>query len=269
MTYDDSIFAGAAPYYARFRLPYPAALIGDLVAHYGLDGRGRLLDLGCGPGTLCLPLSPHFASTLAIDVNPEMIEEGRRIQASSREVANRDISWQVMPAEQISPDLGTFRLVTCGSSFHWMDRDLVLARVKEILEPGGGIALAAGSGGWWDRDSDWQRALTAVVRRYLGDVRGAGRSGFARYVNTDERFEQALERNGWRVGLNRDYPFEHAWDIDSVVGLLWSTSFAARTHFGERVDEFEAELRAEMLRLHPDGRFVEHGEFGLVCGRPS
>jgi hypothetical protein len=57
-------------------------------------------------------------------------------------------------------------------------------------------------------------------------------------------------------------------DIDSLIGHLWSTSFAARPHFGERVDEFEAELRTELLRLHPDGRFVETGEFGLVCGRP-
>jgi trans-aconitate methyltransferase len=268
MPHDESLFAGAAPYYARYRAPYPAQLIADLVAHYELDGTGRLLDLGCGPGTLTLPLAPYFASVLALDVNAEMIDEGRRIAASFNEFRKRRIEWCVMPAEEISPALGTFRLVTCGSSFHWMDRDLVLARVRELLEPDCGIALAAGTSGWWDGPADWQQALTRVVRKYLGEWWRAGRSGLARYMATGERFEHALARNGWRVELNRDYPVTLERDIDSLIGHLWSTSFAARPHFGERVDEFEAELRTELLRLHPDGRFVETGEFGLVCGRP-
>ena len=265
MSYDETIFAGAAPYYACYRVPYPAELIADLAAHFELDGRGRLLDLGCGPGTLTSPLSPYFESVLALDINAEMVEEGRRQAAG----LDTPIEWRVMPAEEISPALGTFRLVTCGSSFHWMDRDLVLARVKEMLEPGCGIALAAGTSGWWDGETDWQQALTDVVRKYLGEPRRAGRSGLARYVATGERFEQVLPRNGWRVELNRDYVMEHEWDIDSLIGMLWSTSFASRVHFGVRVDEFEAELRAELLRLRPDGRFVETGEFGLVCGRPG
>ena len=264
MTYDDSIFAGAAPYYARYRLPYPAELIADVVAHYALDGRGRLLDLGCGPGTLTLPLAPHFESVLALDINTEMVDEGRR---QATDIAT-PIEWRVMPAEEISPALGTFRLVTCGSSFHWMDRDLVLARIKAVLEPRCGIALAGGTGGFWDGEEDWQRALTGIVRRYLGDPRRAGRSGFAHYAATAERFEQVLPRNGWSVDFYRDYAVEHTWDIDSLIGMLWSTSFASRPHFGDRVDEFEADLRAELLRLHPDGRFVEKGEFGLVCGGP-
>jgi trans-aconitate methyltransferase len=259
-TTDETIFAGAAPYYALYRLPYPADLISDIVAHYGLDGTGRMLDLGCGPGTLTLPLAPHVESVLALDISPEMIDEARR--------ASSQIDWRVMPAEEISPALGTFRLVTCGSSFHWMDRDLVLARVKEMLAPGGSIALAAGFGGSWEGKEDWQQTTTAIVKRYLGEPRRAGRSGFARYVNTNERFEECLPRNGWTVEMYRDYPREIEWDVDSLIGFIWSTSFASRPHFGDRVDEFETELRGELLRLRPDGRFRETGEFGLVCGRP-
>jgi hypothetical protein len=41
------------------------------------------------------------------------------------------------------------------------------------------------------------------------------------------------------------------------------------SHFGDRVDQFEAEVRAELLTVHPDGRFREDGMFGLVCGRPG
>src|ERR1700674_2939604 len=101
MSYDGSLFAGTAAYYARYRAPYPPELIADLVAHYELDGTGRLLDLGCGPGTLTLPLAPHFASTLALDINAEMIAEGRRSFENLR-MSGTTIEWQVMPAEKIS-----------------------------------------------------------------------------------------------------------------------------------------------------------------------
>lgn len=267
MTDNESIFAGAAPYYARYRTPYPLALIDDLVAHYRLNGTGRLLDLGCGPGTLTLPLAPHFASVLALDINAGMIEEGRRIAAAFGAFRERDIEWRVMPAEEISPALGTFRLVTCGSSFHWMDRDLVLERIKPLLEPGCGVAMAGGGAAWWGGPEDWHQVMTAVVQSYLGDVRQAGRSGFARYAGS-ERFEETLARVGWRVEFNRDYPVSLTWDIDSLIGQLWSTSFASRPHFGDQVEQFEAELREALLKLHPDGCFAETIEFGLVCGRP-
>lgn len=266
MPSDESLFAGAAPYYARYRAPYPPELIADIVTHYGLDGQGRLLDLGCGPGTLTLPLAQYFESVVALDVDESMVEEGRRIAASFSQFRDEDVAWRVMRAEEISPELGTFRLVTCGSSFHWMDRDVVLAQVKEMLEPRSGIALAAGIRPWWDGPEDWHQAITAAVKRYLGDRRRAGATAFK---EAGELFEQTLERNGWRVELNRDYPSQHQWDVDSVIGHLWSTSFANRSLLGDHAGQFEAELREELLRLHPDEVFKETGLFGLVCGRPG
>jgi Methyltransferase domain len=212
-----------------------------------------------------LPLAPHFESILALDINAEMIAEGRRSFESLR-MSGATIEWQVMPGENISAELGTFRLVTCGSSFHWMDRDAVLAKLRVMLEPGAGIALAGGIAGWLDGPEDWHKIVTSAVRRYLGERRRAGGTTFE---ETGERFEQALERNGWRVEFNRDYPREREWDIDGVIGHLWSTSFANRPLFGDRTAQFETELRAELLALHPDGRFRETGVFGLVCGRPS
>jgi hypothetical protein len=147
-----------------------------------------------------------------------------------------------------------------------MNRDLVLARVKEMLEPRSGIALAAGIRPWWDGPEDWHQSITAAVKRYLGERRRAGATAFK---EAGELFEQTLSRNGWRVELNRDYPSQHEWNVDSVIGHLWSTSFANRSLFGDHAEQFEAELRAELLRLHPDGVFRETGLFGLVCGRPN
>jgi trans-aconitate methyltransferase len=262
MPQDETIFAGTAAYYARYRQPYPDELIADLVAHYSLDGAGRLLDLGCGPGTLTLPLASHFESVLAVDIAEDMIVEARRQPVPP----GAAIEWRGMRAEDVSPALGTFRLVTSGSAFHWMDRDGVLTRVQEVLEPGCGIALAGGAGVWWEGKEDWHQAVTATIKRYLGERRRAG-SGIATHM-ADERFEQTLERLGWRVEFERDYPDVLEWDVGGVIGHLWSSSFANRRLLGERAEQFERELRAELSRLHPDGRFRETGDFGLVCGRP-
>jgi SAM-dependent methyltransferase len=262
MTDPTPLFEGTAPYYVRYRPPYPDAVIADLVDQFDLDGTGRLLDLGCGPGTLTIPLAPYFAETVALDPDEGMIAEAKRRPGAE------GVRWFVGRAEDISAELGRFRLVTCGSSFHWMDRALVLGKIAQLLEPGGGVALVGGTSGWWDGEEDWQQVITSVIRRYLGDVRRAGWSTFAEYITEGERFQQTLERYGWPITFERGYPVELEWDIDGVIGLLWSTSFAGRVQFGDRVDDFERELRAELTALRPDGRFVEKDEFCLVCGRP-
>jgi trans-aconitate methyltransferase len=260
MSYDDTLFAGAAEWYAKYRTPYPDALIDEIVAHFKLDGTGRLLDLGCGPGTLTLPLAPHFLDVVAVDLQTEMIEEARKSGAPN-------VEWHVMRAEDVPSGFGRFDLVTCGSSFHWMDRDFVLARIRdEFLVPGGGVAFAGGGGQWWDGKEDWYQLITRLLKKYLGEERRAG-AGFSRWVG-GERFQQTLRRNGWDVEVEQDYSVEVVWTIDAIVGHLWSSSFSARPHFGERVDEFERELRAELLALRPEGRFEENVEFGVVCARP-
>ena len=59
--WDPTLYAGAARYYTRGRVAYPAAVADALVTTLGLDGTGGLLDVGCGPGSLTLLLAPHFA----------------------------------------------------------------------------------------------------------------------------------------------------------------------------------------------------------------
>ncbi|KOX52257.1 class I SAM-dependent methyltransferase, partial [Streptomyces sp. NRRL F-6492] len=76
--WDETLFAGAAPYYGRGRLPYAPGLVDVLAGVLGLDGRGRLLDVGCGPGTLALPLAHLFEEVVGVDPDGGMLAEARR-----------------------------------------------------------------------------------------------------------------------------------------------------------------------------------------------
>jgi trans-aconitate methyltransferase len=70
--WDETLYAGAARYCPIGRLPYPDTLARAIQDELGLDGTGRLLDVGCGPGSLTLLLARRCSSG-----QPESMEAAR------------------------------------------------------------------------------------------------------------------------------------------------------------------------------------------------
>src|SRR4051812_49173851 len=132
--WDPSLYAGSASYYVRGRVPYPAALIELLVAELALDGTGRLLDVGCGPGSLTLPLAPWFERATGLDADAGMLAEAAR-QAEAAGI--RNVYWVNLRAEDLPDGFGPFRAVTLAQSFPWMAGALGARRLHGVLGPGG------------------------------------------------------------------------------------------------------------------------------------
>ena len=107
--WDPRLYEGSAPYYARGRVPYPPEMAAALRDELALDGTGRLLDLGCGPGSVALLLAPLFAEVVGVDPDAGMIAEART-EAARQGVGNAH--WVEMPAEALPGDLGSFRVAT-------------------------------------------------------------------------------------------------------------------------------------------------------------
>jgi len=176
--WDETLFAGAAAYYDKGRLPNASGLAEAFEKALGLDGRGRLLDIGCGPGTVTLPLSNLFEEIVGLDADAGMIAEAKRL-ASERGVSNA--RWVHSRAENLPPALGEFRVVTFAASFHWLDRSLVAGAVRKMLEPNGVVVHVDNR--HQDRlglDDDLPAPPVAEIdklrRLYLGDDRRAGQS---------------------------------------------------------------------------------------------
>ena len=138
MRYDPSFFEGAAVHYRCGRPPYSPRLEALLAEELGLDGGGRLLDVGCGPGILTVRLAHLFEGAVGLEPDPAMIAEGRRA-AQERDIAN--ITWIQARAEElpaVAP--GPYRLVTFGQSFYWTDEVPVAEAVYDMVEPGGALS---------------------------------------------------------------------------------------------------------------------------------
>lgn len=84
--WDPWLYAGSAPFYPVGRLPYPSDVAEVLGREPALDGTGRLLDLGCGPGSLTLLLGPHVAEAVGVDADAGMIDEADRTASDEDEV---------------------------------------------------------------------------------------------------------------------------------------------------------------------------------------
>ena len=137
--YDPTIYKGSAPYYRYGRPPYSALLETVLTDAAGLDGRGRLLDAGCGPGILALRLAGLFDAVVGLDPDADMLAEAHAAAAAG---GVENVHWVHALAEDL-PDAapGPYRLVTFGQSFHWTRERRVAEIVYDLLEPGGALAL--------------------------------------------------------------------------------------------------------------------------------
>jgi SAM-dependent methyltransferase len=269
--YDPTIYTGSAVHYRRGRPPYSPRLEALLQRELALDGGGRLLDAGCGPGILTVRLAHLFEEVVGLDPDPAMLAEGGRI-AEERGIAN--IRWVQALAEELPGAApGPYRLVTFGQSFHWTDEAQVAEAVYDVLEPGGALALvvhtvegrtAPPGPGPPPIPHDEIRALVA---KYLGPERRVGQ-GLAP-VRT-HRFEDVLGRS--RFGRPESLFAPGAPDLvrdgESVLSGYLSMATSAPHLFGERVDDFAAEVRALLAARSPDGRFWDWpGDTEVILAR--
>ena len=269
--YDDTIYQGAAAHYRPGRPPYSPRLEAVLTEELDLDGGGRLLDAGCGPGILTVRLAHLFTDAVGLDPDPAMLGEGRRV-ASERGITN--IRWVQAVAEDLPGAApGAYRLVTFGQSFHWTDEARVAEAVYEVLEPGGALALIVHSvAGRPVPPSPGpppipHAEIKALVEKHLGTTKRAGQ-GVAP-VRT-ARFEDVLVRT--RFGLPRVIFVPGIPDLirtsESVLSGYFSMSFSAPHLFGDRVEDFATEMRELLRSRSPEGIFCDWpGDTELVLAR--
>jgi SAM-dependent methyltransferase len=256
--YDPTIYLGSAPHYRHGRPAYSPQLEAVLTRETGLNGIGRLLDAGCGPGVLTNRLAHLFERVVGLDPDAAMLAEGHRV---AEEKAVMNVSWVQGLAEDlpaVAP--GPYRLVTFGQSLHWTDECAVAETVYDMLEPGGALALIVHTvTGRTQPPSPGAPAIPheeikALVEKYLGSTRRAGQGTAPERTH---RFEDVLART--RFGVSQQFFAPGIPDLlrdsESVLSGYLSLSSSAPHLFGNRLDDFTNEVRALLANRSVDGLF--------------
>lgn len=124
--------------YERGRPEYPAALYDVLRERCGLGPRSRVFEIGAGTGIATrrlLALEP--AQLSAVEPDPRLARHLRdTLDSSALRVVESAFDEAPLPA-------GTFDLGVAAMSFHWLEPREALAKVRDVLAPGGWWAM------WW------------------------------------------------------------------------------------------------------------------------
>jgi SAM-dependent methyltransferase len=257
LQWHPSLYAGSARYYAIGRVGYPTALADALASELALDGSGRLLDVGCGPGNFILLLAPWFEQAIGIDADRDMLAEAKH-RAAQAGVGN--VQWLYLRAEELPAGLGPYRVVSFAQSFHWMDQ-LQVARVTlGMLEDGGAcVHVHATTHQGVDTKAELPHprpprlTIEELVERYLGPTCRTGSS--SPWANREEEVYRA-------AGFDRPQRLEVPGELverttDQIVAGIFSLSSSTPHLFAERREAFESDLRRLLYNANPSGIFSE------------
>lgn len=271
--WDEALYDGSAAYYSVGRLAYPMAVVDALSRAAPLDGRQRLLDVGCGPGSLTLLLAPRVSAAVGVDANADMVAAAT---VAAERAGATNVEWRHLRAEALPADLGRFDLVTFAQSFHWVDRPRVAATVRRMLTPGGACVLVQATTHRGDASADSldhprppHDAITALVRAYLGPGRRAGRSAPSTPTRAEDN--DRLRSAGFSGRCHVEVPAAEVVTrtADQIVAAVFSLSTSAPHLFGANQERFESDLRALLRDVSPDGLFAERTrDIALDIWRP-
>ncbi|MBB6304346.1 class I SAM-dependent methyltransferase [Rhizobium leucaenae] len=253
-------FQSTAVYYLRYRIPYPDSLIARAAERSGLKAGGHVLDLGCGPGQLGIAFARlQGAAVTAMDPEPEMLAAA---EAGAKE-AGVEVTLRQGSSYDLGPDIGKLHLCVMGRSFHWMDRPATLTALDTLIEPGGAVVL------FGDRhieaSPDWRSIVDKLTETFSPERHGQRLLRKSKAWAPHEAMLLASPFNNLeRIGIISEYQK----DIEDIVGRVFSMSSTSPQALGDKLADFEAALRAELLEAAPDGKITEIVESnGLLAFR--
>lgn len=149
----------------------------------------RILDLGCGDGTLAETMVRAGVEVVAVDSSTEMIAAARA----------RGIDAHVMSGEALS-FRNEFDAVFSNAALHWMQNHrAVIAGVNAALKDGGRFVAEFGAEGN-------VAELVLAMERVFTRNRDFGAFKLPWYFPGDRAYKQALEQDGFRVDYIEKFP---------------------------------------------------------------
>jgi SAM-dependent methyltransferase len=208
-----------------------------------LERGRRLLDVGCGPGTLTVDLASRIApgQVVGIDLAESVIEEAR---AHAAEAGVDNVRFRVGDFRDAGLDEGAFDVVHAHQVLqHLTDPVGALVAMARLARPGGLVAArdADYSAMTWapadDRLDRWLQVYLGVTRRNRAEA-NAGR-WLLRWAHAAGLCDVAYTTSTWTFAT----PGDRAW-----WGELWAERTTASA-FGEQAVAYGIATRDELVGI--------------------
>lgn len=246
--YQNTVGRLISPRVAEILLAHARARIASVTVR-------RILDLGCGPGTLSLPLARKHPELdiVATDASAAMIALAET-EAAGQSLVN--VHFRRMNAGHIELEPESFDLVLCNLAFPFFVRPHESMReIFEMVKPGGSACFTVPGRRTW-------MEFFALAESVLGEMISMARPFLAKFTQA-EVLPEALAAAGFteRMESRTLLPFSFP-DGQAVLGF-----FAELFHLLDYVPtDLKSELAGAIDQAHPAG-FTMHYEAVLLCGR--
>jgi trans-aconitate methyltransferase len=223
--------------YARHAAFVPALGASILSALAPRPGE-RILDLGCGDGTLTLDIAASGAAVIGVDASPAMIAAARA----------RGIDAHVADATALA-FASEFDAVFSNAVLHWVrDPDAALAGIARALKPGGRFVAEFGGHGC-------VAAIHTAIRAVLWHRGITARSPW--YFPAPDEYRARVEAAGLRVDAIRLF----ARPTPLPTGIEgWLDTFA-NPMLGELPDDDRRQAVREIVALLEPVLCDSHGQW--------
>ena len=221
----------------------------------------RLLDLGCGPGTISVGLADAVApgQLIGVDMEPTQVEMA---SAAAKAGGHDNATFQTGDATDLPFDDATFDVAFCHALLnHAPDTQAVLAEVKRVLKPGGLFAAreVIGDSSLFAPPSDMGDSGWATFLKMLAANGGHPQMG--------RELKGALVAAGFadvRAGASFE-SYDTADDIAFLQGLITGWYFAPKTKGAAIKLGLASEERFDDWRRSLDEWVSEPGAFAAFA----
>jgi trans-aconitate methyltransferase len=258
-----STFSGTVEHYRKYRPGIPDDVRAILSAAVSARRPRRLLDVGTGTGLVAEALISDFDDIIAADTDADMLAAAESALRPKLPATSTLLLRQVSAEEFSPPDGWQADLVTICRAFHWLDQAAVLHRLDDQVTADGAVAIF-GDDSFWTAGSPWKTAIRATIQDYLGEQRRAGAGVFTHH---DRPYSEIMQESPFSLVEEHRVPVHRVWSTDSILGYLYSTSFAAPHLFGDRLLDFEKTVTAVLATFSDSDRYDEENEFLIRIGR--
>lgn len=204
-----------------------------------LDDADRILDLGCGPGTLLSAVRQRaeLAFIAGIDISPGMLRKS---------ISFPGLSLALMDARRMAFSEGSFdTLIVAFMLFHFPDRVAGLKETWRVLRPGGTIGTATfHTAPSFKAKRVWEKMLDGMT--LLGSSHLEDLSSIDDYSATDrpEKVALMLQEAGFDRVQTTLKDFEYQWEPGEYL--------AVRSQFGRSGVRFRSLPGEDQRRLLQD-----------------